>query len=86
MSLNTDTIEVDPESEVGDLLAQAENAPIVLTRNGVRFRLEREPNELEAGYDPERLREELRRHAGTLEPEDGERWQEMIYRGREEGS
>ncbi len=86
MSTESVTIEVDPESEIGSVLARAEDAPIVLKLNGVRFRLEREADVSEFGYDPERLREGLRRYAGTLDPEEGERWKELLYRAREEGS
>ena len=84
--LSESVIKVDPDSEIGDLLVRAEAAPLVLERNGIRFRLDRTAEAPGRRYDPARLREGLRRYAGTLDPEEGERWKEMIYRAREEGS
>ncbi len=80
------TIKVTPETSVGSLLDEAAAAPVVLETNGTRYRLVREPDDPWAGYDPERVREGLRRFAGTLSPEEGERIKRLIYRGREEGT
>lgn len=80
------TVEIAPGGEVDRLLALAEESPVILEHNGVRFRLTRESADSPSGYDPERFREALRRYAGTLDPEEGERMKEMIYRAREEGT
>lgn len=78
-------ITVDPESALARALDEAET-PVVLDRNGVRYRVSRGADDIWAGYDPERVREGLRQFAGTLSAEEGERIKELIYRGRDEGS
>jgi hypothetical protein len=81
------TIEVDPSSELAKALAAVEEQPIILVSNGVRFTISRTiDEELWADYDPERVRAALRKAAGTLTPEEGERLKELVYRGREEGT
>lgn len=77
-------IELDPESAISKALAEEES--VVLSRNGVRYRVSRDDADPWANYDPERIRAALRRFAGTLTPEEGERLKELIYRGREEGT
>jgi hypothetical protein len=86
MSREPLTIAIDPDSELGRALDEANGTPIVLVRDGVRFRVTRDPDDPWASYDPEGLREGLREIAGTLSPEEGERIKELIYRGREEGT
>jgi len=63
-------IHVDPESEVGKLLAQARERPLWLVSGGIRFRVEpdvaeapgpvesdsNEPEDPFANYDPERAK------------------------------
>ena len=80
------TIKVTPETSVGHLLDEADAAPVVLEANGTRYRLVREPDDPWTSYDPERVRAGLRRFAGTLSLEEGERIKALIYRGREEGT
>ena len=80
------TITIDPDSELGRALVEADGSPIVLERNGARFRVTREPDDPWANYDPEKVRAALRAVAGTLTPDEGERLKELIYRGREEGT
>ena len=79
------TIKVDPESDLARALDEAATS-VVLERNGVRYRVSPEADDPWAGYDPERVREGLRRFAGMITPEEGERLKELIYRGREEGT
>jgi hypothetical protein len=55
-------------------------------RNGTRFRVTRDPDDPWANYDREKVRDGLRKFAGMLTPEEGERIKELIYRGREEGT
>ena len=50
------TIQFKPESELADILAQAEERPVILHKDGVRFRIERVPQDISAGYDSERVR------------------------------
>ncbi len=80
------TIHRDPESELSRILAAAEETPVVLDSNGVRFRVTRADEDQWADYDPEAVLEGLREIAGTLSADEGERMKALIDRGREEGS
>ena len=87
------TIEVAPGSELARLLEDANGAPLVLVKDGVRYRLDREVPTASAArrdpwadYDPERLREGIRAAAGSISEEEAERRIAEIYRWREEGS
>ena len=80
------TITIDPDSELGRALSDPDGSPVVLERSGERFRVTRDPDDPWANYDPEAVRAALRKFAGMLTPEEGERIKETIYRGREEGT
>jgi hypothetical protein len=80
------TITVDPDSELGRALEQSDGLPVILIRNGTRFRVIRDPDDPWASYDPAKVRAALRKFAGMLTPEEGERIKEAIYRRREEGT
>lgn len=80
------TITIDPESELGRALDETDGEPIVLLRGDTRFRVTRDPDDPWANYDPERIRAGLKKVAGLLSPEEGDRIIEAIYRGREEGT
>ena len=80
------TITIDPDSELGRALDQTGEEPIVLLRNGTRFRVTLDADDPWANYDPESVLEGLHEIAGTLSAEEGERMKELIYRGREEGT
>lgn len=80
------TVTIDPDSELGQALAEANGAPVILERNGARFRVSRDEDDLWANYDPAAVRAGLRKFAGMISPEDAERLKESIYRGREEGT
>jgi hypothetical protein len=67
------TITIDPDSELGRALDEANGNPIVLVREGVRFRLTRDPDDPWASYDPEKVRDGLKKVAGLLTPEEGTR-------------
>ena len=60
------TITIDPESELGRALATVNDAPIVLERDGARFRVIRDADDLWVDYDPRRVRRALRQSAGAL--------------------
>ena len=79
------TVLVTDETALPELLDDAAKAPVILERGGERFRLSR-ADDLFAGYDPERVRDGLRRFAGTISAEEGERLKRLVYRGREEGT
>ena len=80
------TITIDPDSELGRALDQSAGEPVLLLRNGTRFRVTRDPDDLWTNYDPESVLEGLHEIAGTLSPAEGERMKDIIYRGREEGT
>jgi hypothetical protein len=80
------TITIDPDSELGRALDENDGELVVLLRTGTRFRVTRDPDDPWATYDPEKVRAALRKFAGMLAPEEGERITEAIYRGREEGT
>lgn len=80
------TITIDPESELGRALEHVEESPIVLVRDGFRYRVIRDPDDPWANYDPEKVLEGLRKVAGALTEEEADRIKESIYRGREEGT
>jgi len=82
------TIQVAAGSEVDALLDEAAKQPLILVRNGTRYRLVREETaeDIWAGYDPEIAREAMRAAAGSWSDIDAEAFKEFIYRAREEGS
>ena len=74
-------------SEIDRLLDEAEAAPLILERNGTRFRLSKEAKEdIWAGYDPQAARKALDETAGSWADLDTDKMIEDIYRWREEGS
>jgi hypothetical protein len=80
------TIVIDPDSELGRALVETDGELVVLLRNGTRFRVTRDTDDPWANYDPEKVRDGLRKFAGMLTREEGERIKEAIYRGREGGT
>ena len=80
------TITIDPNSELGQALDETEGSEVVLLHNGARFRVTRDPDDPWANYDPEKVRAGLRKFGGIISPEEGERFKETTYRGREEGT
>jgi hypothetical protein len=79
------TIKVTPESNLDDVLEAAASEPVVLDKDGMRFRLTRE-DDIWTGYDPERLRATVREMAGSISVEEAERIKRLIYQGREGGT
>lgn len=86
MAATARTITIDPESELGKTLAEADGKPVFVVCDGVRFRVSRAEPDPWSDYDPEKVRDGLRKYAGIISPEDGERIKAMIYQGREEGT
>ena len=86
------TITIDPDSELGRALDESGDEPVVLVQGATRFLVIRQSIDSRAeddpwaNYDPEKVREGLRKVAGLITPEEGERMKELIYRGREEGT
>jgi len=88
MVAKSKSIAVTDETDLPRLLDEAADAPLILERDGVRFRLSREDaaDDPWAGYDPERVRAAVRAFAGSITADEGERMKALIYRGRAEGS
>lgn len=80
------TITVQPGSELAGILEQAAEGPLVLEKNGTRFRLTREPEDLFANYDPERTRAALERSRGALQGVDVEELKRDLREQREQDS
>lgn len=79
------TISVTEHTDWPGLLDDAAKEPIIIEHGGERFRLSR-ADDTGTTYDPARVREGLRRFAGTINPVAGERRKALIFRGREEGT
>jgi hypothetical protein len=55
-----------PGSELDRVLDEAADEPVLIERNGERFRVSREPDEDRwAGYDPAEFRKALKETAGS---------------------
>ena len=81
------TIAAGPGTELGTILDLADDAPVVIDRNGVHYHLEREGENTPTSTDREAFREALRRSAGTLAGIDGEQLKQDIrhQRGHDDG-
>ncbi len=79
-------IAVTPDSELAHLIEGAAGRPVLLEKDGVRYRLERDEDDVWRGYDPEAARAGIRAAAGSWSDLDAEQLKAAIYRAREEGS
>lgn len=90
MATTEQVITVAPDSELARLLDKAMVTPLVLERDGVRYRLSREEaaetDALWAGYDPAAALAGIRAAAGSWSDIDAEKMKGFIYHAREEGS
>lgn len=86
MAAEPKMIEVLPGSEVARLLDEAGATPLVLVRDGVRYRLDRENDSIWAGYDPATALAGIRAAAGSWRDLDTEALKLELYRAREEGT
>lgn len=77
---------VEPGSELARLLDEAADGPLLLERDGMRYRLDREEEDIWAGYDPEAARAGIHAAAGSWSDIDTEELKAALYRAREEGS
>ena len=85
MASEPTTITFEAGSELDRLLDEAAG-PVQLVRNGERFRLVREDDDIWAGYDPERARAGMRAAAGKWTDLDAEVLKASIDQALEEGS
>ncbi len=76
------------DSELGHLLDTAAGTPVLLEKDGRRYRIvpEQDQDTLWAGYDPAKVRRALQASAGLLSAEEAERLKAEVYAAREEGS
>jgi hypothetical protein len=79
------TIKVTPESTLADVLDAAASEPVVLDKDGMRFRITREDDIWEPP-DPERVREVLDATAGSWSDIDADQLIAELYEERETGS
>jgi hypothetical protein len=79
-------IEVNPNSEVARLLDEAAERPLLLEKDGVRYLLEREEKDLLAAYDPEAIREGIRKATGSWKDIDAEAFKGYIRERRRASS
>lgn len=87
MAIAPKKIYVDPGSELATLLDEAATTPLLLVKDGVSYRLEREePEDIWASYDPQKVLKALEETAGTWADIDADAMIADIYRAREEGS
>ena len=66
------TIEVEPERELARLVARADVLPVVLEKEGVRYRLTREEPDPFADYDPVQVQASFRSLVGIFDGVDTE--------------
>jgi hypothetical protein len=86
MTTEPKTIQVTAGSELARLVDAATDTPVILEKDGVRYRLSREPDDVWTSYDARAVRGAIRSAAGTLDAAEGEELKHSIYRAREEGS
>ncbi|MGH2531447.1 MAG: hypothetical protein ACRDJW_03980 [Thermomicrobiales bacterium] len=80
-------IKVTPEIDITELLNAADEKPVVLERNGTRYRRARQDmkEDIWEGYDPEEVRAALQATVGSWSDLDTDRLIEEIYEARERG-
>jgi hypothetical protein len=86
MASEPKTIHVNNWGELAWLIEAANKAPLILEKDGIRYRLSREEDGPWVNYDPEAVLTALRAAGGTLSPDEGEELKAFVYRAREEGS
>ena len=85
MAIAPRTIRVTPETALPDLLDDASREPIILERDGERFRLSRD-EDIAYEPDPEGVRAMLAAMAGSWADLDIDTMIREIYEAREAGS
>jgi hypothetical protein len=78
------TIHIPPNSELARLLERTGKAPLVLEKDGVRYRLVKEADEID--YDGEKVKATILKVAGTWSDIDTDAIIAGIYHARETGS
>jgi hypothetical protein len=86
MAKEPEPIKVSESTNLSDLLEKAGAEPVVLERNGVRYRLERDTEDIWAGFNPRKAKAALTKSIGTWSDIDADKVVADIYRWREEGT
>jgi hypothetical protein len=87
MAAEAKVIEVEPGSELAELIDEAASMPVVLAKNGQRFRIVRvDDGEPPANYSPERVRRAFERSFGILKGLDTEALKAEIREQRQQDS
>lgn len=86
MAQEVKTIKVDNDVDLAEVLDVARSRPVRLEKDGVTYTLTRDEEDMWAGYDPDKVLAAIDAMAGTITPEEGERWKQAVYRARKEGS
>ncbi len=79
-------ITVKPDSELARLLDEAADRPLLLEKDGVQYRLDREGTDIRAAYDPEVARDGIRKAAGSWKAMDAEAFKAYIRERRSASS
>ena len=80
------TIRVSDETDLADVLGEAELEPVTLEWRGLRFRLSRDDKSIAYEPDPEAVRAMLAAVAGSWADVDVDEMIRNIYEAREAGS
>ena len=80
------TIRLEAGSELDRLLDVVSAGPVILERDGARFRLDHDAEDPWATYDPEAVRQAFRNIAGRWADRDVKQMIADVYRARDEGS
>lgn len=76
------TIVAGPRTDLETVLDLADDAPVVIERNGIRYLVERESGSVATSPDRGAFREALQRTAGTLTGVDGDQLKRDLRRQR----
>jgi hypothetical protein len=85
----TKKIKVAPDSELGRLVDEARRHPVLLEKDGAVYSISphsSDPDDLWAGYDPEKVRDAIRTYGGSWKDGDADAMIDEIYASRTRGS
>jgi hypothetical protein len=89
MAKEAKRIRITDSTTLGEVLGEAATTPLLLEKDGDLYRLDRvqsQPDDVFAGYDPQVARAGMRAAAGSWSDIDAEALKAHIYRAREEGT
>jgi hypothetical protein len=89
MAKEAKRIRITEHTTLGEVLGEAATTPLLLEKNGDLYQLDRvqkQPEDIFAGYDPQAARAGMQAAAGSWSDIDAETLKAYIYRAREEGT